>query len=82
MRRALNPPSRGERERHPARRDRVQGVLREGEAAGVSTCLIDHTAYVFLLDREGKFVTLFPPGTPQERMAMMVRQHLEGKDEG
>lgn len=37
---------------------------------------IDHTAYVFLLDREGRFVTLFPPGTPAERMAAMVREQL------
>lgn len=44
---------------------------------GVSTYLIDHTAYVFLLDREGRFVTLFPPGTPRERMAVMVREHLQ-----
>jgi protein SCO1 len=43
---------------------------------GVNTYLIDHTAYVFLLDREGKFITLFPPGTPQDRMAVMVREHL------
>jgi cytochrome oxidase Cu insertion factor (SCO1/SenC/PrrC family) len=44
---------------------------------GINTYLIDHTAYVFLLDREGRFVTLFPPGTPQERMAVMVREHLK-----
>jgi protein SCO1/2 len=44
---------------------------------GVSTYLIDHTAYVFLLDGEGQFVTLFPPGTPQERMAVMVREQLQ-----
>jgi cytochrome oxidase Cu insertion factor (SCO1/SenC/PrrC family) len=44
--------------------------------AGASTYLIDHTAYIFLLDREGRFVTLFPPGTPAERMAVMVREHL------
>ena len=43
---------------------------------GVGTYLIDHTAYVFLLDREGRFITLFPPGTPQERMAVMVREQL------
>jgi cytochrome oxidase Cu insertion factor (SCO1/SenC/PrrC family) len=42
---------------------------------GSNTYLIDHTAYVFLLDREGRFVTLFPPGTPQERMGVMVREH-------
>jgi protein SCO1/2 len=44
---------------------------------GVNTYLIDHSAYVFLLDREGRFITLFPPGTPQERMAVMVREQLE-----
>jgi protein SCO1/2 len=43
---------------------------------GVDTYLIDHTAYVFLLDREGRFITLFPPGTPLERMAVMVREQL------
>jgi protein SCO1/2 len=44
---------------------------------GANTYLIDHSAYVFLLDREGRFITLFPPGTPQERMAVMVREQLE-----
>lgn len=43
---------------------------------GAAAYGIDHTAYVFLLDREGKFVTLFPPGTPAERMATMVREQL------
>ena len=43
---------------------------------GVNTYLIDHSAYVFLLDREGRFITLFPPGTPHERMVVMVREQL------
>ena len=43
---------------------------------GAATYSIDHTAYVFLLDREGRFVTLFPPGTPAGRMATMVREQL------
>ena len=38
---------------------------------------IDHTAYTFLLDREGRFVILFPPGTPAERMVQMLREHLQ-----
>jgi len=38
---------------------------------------IDHTAYTFLLDREGRFVTLFPPGTPVDRMVFMLREQLE-----
>ena len=49
---------------------------------GASTYFIDHTAYVFLLDREGRFVSLFPPGTPQERMAVMVREQLKAKEQG
>lgn len=43
---------------------------------GSGTYAIDHTAYTFLLDRDGRFVTLFPPGTPAERMAVMVREQL------
>jgi protein SCO1/2 len=43
---------------------------------GTNTYFIDHSAYVFLLDGEGRFITLFPPGTPQERMAVMVREQL------
>jgi len=43
---------------------------------GTKTYLIDHTAYTFLLDREGRFVSLFPPGTPPARMAVMLREHL------
>lgn len=47
---------------------------------GVDTYFIDHSAYVFLLDREGRFATLFPPGTPQERMAILVREQLTTVD--
>ena len=37
---------------------------------------IDHTPLTFLLDREGKYVAFFPPGTPPDRMAVMVRESL------
>lgn len=37
---------------------------------------IDHTAYTFLLDRNGEFVILFPPGTAAERIAFMLREQL------
>ena len=45
---------------------------------GSSVYLIDHMAFVFLLDRDGKYVALFPPGTNAERMAVMVREVLAG----
>lgn len=43
---------------------------------GTKTYSIDHTAYTFLLDRQGKFVILFPPGTPAERMVEILREQL------
>lgn len=44
---------------------------------GKSQYSIDHTAYTFLLDRSGEFVILFPPGTPAERIAFMLREQLD-----
>jgi protein SCO1/2 len=40
------------------------------------TYLIDHAAFTFLIDRNGKYVSFFPPGTSVERMAVMVREAL------
>ena len=37
---------------------------------------IDHAAFTFLLDREGKYVAFFPPGTRPERMATMLKDNL------
>jgi cytochrome oxidase Cu insertion factor (SCO1/SenC/PrrC family) len=39
--------------------------------------LIDHTPLTFLLDREGKYIAFFPPGTPADRMTVMVREALQ-----
>jgi cytochrome oxidase Cu insertion factor (SCO1/SenC/PrrC family) len=41
--------------------------------------LIDHSAFMFLLDRHGKYVMFFPPGTTAQRMAVMVREQLGRK---
>jgi cytochrome oxidase Cu insertion factor (SCO1/SenC/PrrC family) len=38
---------------------------------------IDHTPLTFLLDRDGKYIAFFPPGTPADRMAVMVRESLQ-----
>jgi cytochrome oxidase Cu insertion factor (SCO1/SenC/PrrC family) len=40
---------------------------------------IDHAAFTFLLDREGRYVAFFPPGTHADRMAVMVREALAGR---
>jgi cytochrome oxidase Cu insertion factor (SCO1/SenC/PrrC family) len=38
--------------------------------------LVDHTAFIYLMNRAGKYVAFFPPGTTPERMATMVREEL------
>lgn len=43
---------------------------------GAGTYTIDHAAFTFLLDRDGKYIGLFPPGTPPERIAAIVREQL------
>jgi protein SCO1/2 len=39
---------------------------------------IDHTGYVYLMDREGGYVGFFPPGTSADRMLETIRSHLTG----
>ena len=43
------------------------------------TYFIDHSAFTFLLDREGRYVLFFPPGTPPDRMTTRVREELAAK---
>lgn len=43
---------------------------------GSKVYLIDHMAFIFLLNREGKYIGSFPPGTAAVRMAEVVREHL------
>ena len=44
---------------------------------GTTTYTIDHAAFTFVLDREGRYVAFLPPGTPPERMAVMLREQLQ-----
>jgi len=43
---------------------------------GSKTYVIDHTAFIYLIDRDGRYVAFFPPGTTPERMQVMVRETL------
>jgi len=38
---------------------------------------IDHSGYIYLMDRAGKYLGFFPPGTPPERMADVIRPFLQ-----
>jgi cytochrome oxidase Cu insertion factor (SCO1/SenC/PrrC family) len=37
---------------------------------------IYHTGFIYLVDRNGKYLGFFPPGTPPNRMVEIIRQHL------
>jgi protein SCO1 len=34
---------------------------------------VDHSGYIYLMDRAGQYLGFFPPGTPAERMADVIR---------
>ena len=36
----------------------------------------DHSAYIYLMDRDGKFIGVFPPSTPAERIVAVLKPLL------
>jgi protein SCO1/2 len=38
---------------------------------------VDHSGYVYLMDRDGKYLGFFPPGTPPERMVDVIRPFVK-----
>lgn len=39
---------------------------------------IDHSAFIYLMDRSGRYIGFFPPGTTAERMSTIIRPLLAG----
>jgi len=39
---------------------------------------IDHSGFIYLMDRAGQYIGFFPPGTPPARMADVIRPLVEG----
>jgi cytochrome oxidase Cu insertion factor (SCO1/SenC/PrrC family) len=37
---------------------------------------VDHTAFLYLMDRKGQYLGFFPPGTTADRMLEIIRPHL------
>lgn len=38
---------------------------------------VDHSAFVYLMDRAGRYLGFFPPGTSADRMVAIIRPHLD-----
>jgi protein SCO1/2 len=45
-----------------------------GKAADDYT--VDHTAFIYLMDRDGNYLGFFPPGTSADRMVEIIRPRL------
>jgi len=43
---------------------------------GAAEYTIDHSGFIYLMDRDGKYLGFFPPGTPAARMATVIEAHL------
>ena len=37
---------------------------------------LDHSVFIYLMDRDGRYLGFFPPGTSAERLAEAMRSHL------
>jgi cytochrome oxidase Cu insertion factor (SCO1/SenC/PrrC family) len=38
--------------------------------------VIDHTGFIYLVDRDGQYIGFFPPGTSADRLLDIIRPHL------
>ena len=43
---------------------------------GATEYTIDHSAFTYLIDREGRYVGIYPPGTHYDRLARMLRDEI------
>ena len=48
----------------------------KNEESKRSDSVIDHSGFVFLVGRDGKYLGFFPPGTSADRMIVSLRQQL------
>ena len=46
---------------------------------GAAENTVDHSGFVYLMDRDGKYLGFFPPGTPSDRMVAVIKAHLSAK---
>ena len=46
------------------------------KSSGGDDYLMDHTAFIYLMGQDGKYLSHFPPGTTAEQMAAAMEKHL------
>jgi len=53
---------------------RVYYAKGQSAGAGSEDYLMDHTAFIYLMGRDGKYLSHFPPGTTAEQMAAAIEK--------
>ena len=48
----------------------------KSKSSGGEDYLMDHTAFIYLMGRDGKYLSHFSPGTTAEQMAAAIEKHL------
>ncbi len=48
----------------------------KGKSNGGDDYLMDHTVFIYLMGRDGKYLSHFPPGATAEQMAEAIGKHL------
>jgi protein SCO1/2 len=55
---------------------RVYYAKGQSAAGGSEDYLMDHTAFIYLMGRDGKYLSHFPPGATAEQMAAAIEKRL------
>ena len=61
--------------RHPLR-----AYFAKVAISGGNEYTVDHSSFIYLMDRGGKYLGFFPPGTSAEQMAQVIRPHLSAPE--
>ena len=67
----------GSRKRSQAWR-RLTVFILEKRMAGPEDYTVDHSVFVYLMDREGNYITHFMFNTPAENMVSVIKKHISG----
>jgi hypothetical protein len=54
----------------------IAGVLRTPPSFSSQRYAVDHTAFIYLVGPNGRYIGFLPPGTSTARLEQILRQHL------
>ena len=61
------------------RRTRLRVYYAKVDLGAGAEYTVDHSGFIYLMDRNSKYLGFFPPGTPVDRMAAVLKTHLSAQ---